>query len=88
MRSALALDLYSWASYRAYTVTQAGKPSFIPWDGLAAQLGADYADPKDFRRKAIAALRKVQTVSPSLRLADAVGGFIIQPSPAIGHPST
>ena len=81
-RSALALDLYAWASYRAFTVTQAGKPAFIPWHGLAAQLGANYADPKDFRRKATAAFRKVQTVSPGLRLAIAPGGFVLQPHPS------
>lgn len=80
-RSVLALDLYAWANYRAFTVTQAGKPAFIPWTSLAAQLGADYADPKDFRRKATGALRKVLAVSPTLRLASAVGGFVIQPSP-------
>lgn len=79
-RSPLALDLYAWASYRAFTVTQAGKQAFIPWSGLAAQLGADYADPRNFRVKASAALRKVRAVCPALRLADAEGGFIILPS--------
>jgi hypothetical protein len=79
-RSPLALDLYAWATYRTFTVTQAGKPAFISWTALAAQIGGDYADLKDFRKKAIASFRKVQTVYPALRLGDAEGGFVLKPS--------
>jgi hypothetical protein len=83
-RSPLALDLYAWVTYRAFTVTQAGKPAFIPWAGLAAQIGGDYGDLKDFRKKAIASLQKVKTVYPALRLGDAQGGFVLRPSaPAV-----
>jgi hypothetical protein len=83
-RSPLALDLYGWATYRTFTVTETGKAAFIPWTSLAAQMGADYATAKDFRKKAVAALRKVQSVYPALRLADADGGIIIKPSaPAV-----
>jgi hypothetical protein len=83
-RSALALDLYAWATYRTFTVTRSGKPAFISWTGLAAQMGADYADLKDFRKKALAALRKVQAVYPALRIGDAESGFVLRPStPAI-----
>jgi hypothetical protein len=78
-RSPLALDLYAWATYRTFTVTQAGKPAFISWSALAAQIGGDYADLKDFRKKAIASFRKVQTVYPALRLGDAEGGFVLKP---------
>jgi hypothetical protein len=85
-RSPLALDLYAWATYRAFTVTQAGKPTFIPWAALAAQIGGDYADLKDFRKKAIASLRKVQTVYPALRLGDAEGGFVLKPSASAVRP--
>ena len=49
---------------RAFTVTKKGKPQFIPWAGLMMQLGADYAERHDFRKKASAALRKVQVVYP------------------------
>jgi hypothetical protein len=41
------------------------------------QFGTDYADPKDFRKKAIAALRKIQGVYPGLKLRDAEGGIIV-----------
>jgi hypothetical protein len=52
-RSPLALDLYAWATYRTFTVSRTRKPAFITWSELAAQIGADYADPKDFRRKGV-----------------------------------
>jgi Plasmid encoded RepA protein len=79
-RSPLALDLYAWATYRTYTVTQAGKPTFIPWAALAAQIGGDYARLDNFVAAAKTALRKVQTVYPALRLGDAEGGFVLKPS--------
>ncbi len=85
-RSPLALDLYAWATYRTHTITQAGKPAFIPWTALAAQIGGDYADLKDFRKKAIASFRKVQTVYPALRLGDAEGGFVLKPSASAVRP--
>lgn len=83
-RSPLALDLYAWASYRTFTVTRKGKAQFVPWSGLMTQLGTDYADRKDFKRKARMALRKVQAVYSGLTLTYDVGGLTIHPSrPAI-----
>jgi hypothetical protein len=81
-RSPLALDLYAWAAYRAFTVTKAGKPAFILWTALAAQIGGDYGRLDNFVAAAKAALRKVQTVYPALRLGDAEEGFIVKPSRA------
>jgi hypothetical protein len=82
--SAMALDLYSWATYRTYTVTQAGKPAFISWAALAAQIGGDYGRLDHFVTAAKAAFRKVQTVYPALRIGYAEGGFELKPSaPAV-----
>jgi hypothetical protein len=83
-RSPLALDLYAWVSYRAFTVTKKGKAQFIPWAGLMTQLGADYSARQDFRKKATGALRKVQAVYPGLVLTYERGGLTLHPSrPAI-----
>lgn len=83
-QSPLALDLYAWATYRAFTVTQAGKPAFIPWAGLRAQIGGDYGRLNNFVAAAKAALRKVEEVYPDLRLGAADEGFIVNPSkPAV-----
>lgn len=84
-RSPLALDLYAWSTHKALSVARRGKPMFVPWRGLAAQFGSDYKDPKDFRRKAEDALRKIQTVYPGLKLSPATGGVVVLPTsrPAI-----
>jgi hypothetical protein len=84
-RSPLALDLYAWSTYKAFTVSKKGKQLFVPWAGLAEQFGADYSNHLDFKRKAKAALKKIQTVYPGLKLQDATGGVVILPQsrPAI-----
>jgi hypothetical protein len=83
-RSPLALDLYAWATYRTFTVTQAGKPAFISWAALAAQMGGDYAELDNFVAAAKTALRRVQLVYPALRIGDAKGGIMLRPSaPAV-----
>ena len=78
-RSPLALDLYAWSTYKAFTVAKRGRQMLIPWAGLAEQMGADYSSHLDFKRKAKAAFRKILAVYPGLKLQDAVGGIIILP---------
>jgi hypothetical protein len=78
-QSPLALDLYAWATHKAHSVARKGKSQYIPWAGLAAQFGSDYSNHLDFKRKAKAALRKIQTVYPGLKLEDATGGIIVLP---------
>ena len=77
--SPLALDLYAWATYKAYSVTLKGQPQFVSYQDFMAQLGTDYADPKNFKKKLLATLKKVQAVYPQLKLESAKGGLRIQP---------
>lgn len=42
------------------------------------QLGAEYSNPMDFKRKAKQAFKKVMSVYPGLDMEDAEGGFIIK----------
>lgn len=79
-RSPLELDLYAWATYRTFTATQKGENVFISWAGLAKQLGSEYGELRDFKKAAIAAFKKIQTVYPDLSLRDAPNGFLINPS--------
>ncbi len=51
------------------------------------QFGTDYSDCKDFRKKAIAALKKIQAVYPGLKLQDAEGGIIVHSSSRPAVPS-
>lgn len=84
-RSPLALDLYSLLTYRAFVANRKSAAQYLSWVDLERQLGTDYADTKDFRRKANAALQKIQTVLPGLRIARQIGGFVVLPDslPAI-----
>lgn len=80
-QSPLALDLYAWATYRAYLVGRRGRSQFFPWRGLMQQMGTDYKDVKDFKKYASLALRKVQTVYPALKIKKVPGGFEVLPCP-------
>lgn len=77
--SPMALDLYAWMNYRTFTLERSGKEQFIPWRGLMQQLGADYSNPDDFRRKAKASIRKVKAVSPGVEFEFTDGGIILKP---------
>lgn len=84
-RSPLALDLYSWLTYEAYRAHKSGKGRFVAWKLLAEQMGTDYADVHDFRKKAVATLRKIRALYPGLKLGSLRGGIRIEPDslPAI-----
>lgn len=75
--SALALDLYAWVCYHAWSVVTQQQPSkFTAWKTLMRQLGAEYGDVKDFKRKAWAVLRKIKGgLYPGLTISKAKGGF-------------
>ena len=84
--SPLALDIYSWATYRSFTATRNNQPAFVPWPYLAAQFGADYVRIRKFREKFRAALRSVQAVYPTLAITVNVQGVTIHPSKASVSP--
>ena len=76
--SALALDLYAWACFRAFIIVQKKQPpQFMAWELLTRQLGADYGTTKNFKPKARAALRKIAALYPGLVIGPARGGFTI-----------
>ena len=78
-RSPLALDLYAWATYKTYSLNHHKKvEQFIPWHAFMAQLGAEYNDHKNFKKKAKAAFKKVRSVYRGLEMEEVDGGFIIR----------
>jgi len=77
-RSPLAIDLYVWLTYR---MSYLKKPTLVPWEGLQNQFGADYARPRDFRRKTLAHLQDVLRVYPAVRVGQADAGLRLYPSP-------
>jgi hypothetical protein len=74
-RSPLALDLYAWLTYEAFRAQHGRRPRFESWTQLHGHMGGEYANPGDFRRKAKAALRKIQAVYPGLKLGKRQGGI-------------
>ena len=44
-RSPLAMDIYTWLTYRMFVLRRSGRPDTrIPWEALMAQFGAGYAN--------------------------------------------
>ncbi|MCP4200947.1 MAG: pirin [bacterium] len=76
--SPLALDIYSWLTYR---MSYLRKPCLIPWVALQAQFGANYARPRDFKKKFLAHLADVLRVYPAARLSEQAKGLLLKPSP-------
>jgi hypothetical protein len=82
--SPLALDLYGWSTYKAYMLYMKGQSQTISYAELMRQFGTDYADRKNFKRKLLATLKKVQQVYPQLKIESVPGGLTIHPSrPAV-----
>jgi len=76
--SPLALDIYSWITYR---MSYLRRPCLIPWEALQTQFGADYRRLRDFKRKFLSHLADVLHVYPAARLSDQATGLLITPSP-------
>jgi hypothetical protein len=78
--SALALDLYAWATYKTFSLIRKRESQYVSYADLQAQMGAEYGNVKDFKKKFLVALKQVQAVYPNLLLVKARGGFIVRPS--------
>jgi hypothetical protein len=65
--SPLALDVYAWATYKTFLVTEKGKPQSVPWCCLKEQLGTSYSRTRDFKRYAMRAVREVAAVYHGFR---------------------
>ena len=88
-RSPLALDLYSWLTYTAFVASRSRKTRLVPWEGLHAQMGSEYAELRQFKAKVIATLRKVKLKYPELKAECTPEGLAVHPSaPAIPRKSS
>ena len=78
--SAMALDLYAWVTWRSFAAYQSGKSQSITWRSFNKQLGANYNDLNNLKKKCKAALNKIKLVYPDLKMENIEGGFKILPS--------
>lgn len=77
-RSPLAIDLYTWLTYRMSYLRAA---TTVPWVALQAQFGSEYVRERAFRDHARKALAKVAAVYPSARVTVEAEGLRLMPSP-------
>lgn len=81
-RAPLAMDIYTWMTYRMFTVTKRTRP--IPWEALMGQFGSNYASPRavlDFKKGFRNALKLVQMTYPNVRFEETEKGLVLLPSP-------
>jgi hypothetical protein len=77
-QSPLALDIYSWLTYR---VSYMKRPVVIPWEVLALQFGSDYKRLRDFRAAFLTEMKKVVTVYGGAQVEPTPEGLMVKPSP-------
>lgn len=76
-RSPMALDVYTWLTYRASYLKQ---PTVIPWAALALQFGSSYAQTRQFKAAFLKELRKVVTVYGGVKVDSVDSGLLVKPS--------
>lgn len=86
-RSPLALDVYSWLSYRMFTLSRSPRSeALIPWGLLQLQFGAGYSDTaqgkRDFKRAFLRELNKVTALAyTDARVSETKAGLMLKQSP-------
>ena len=76
-RSPLAIDIYTWLSYRLYYLRN---DTTVPWEALAMQFGGDYARLRDFKKKFQDRLTLVMKLYPEARVESLDVGLRLSPS--------
>lgn len=89
--SPLAMDLYTWLSYRLSYTQRRSRP--IRWEPLMMQFGSSYATDldqaiRDFRKAFLKALKLVQIVYPKAAVEVTEEGLVLLPSPPHIPPSS
>lgn len=84
--SSMALDLYALTTFMAYQAARTGEERFISWTQLQQQLGTGYDRLDNLRINVKAALDKIVSVYPDLRLGSCPGGLEILPSSKTAVP--
>lgn len=75
-RSALAIDLYTWLTYRLYRADNQG--FVVPYSGLYSQFGTGYARQRAFKAAMIHELDFVSQVFTDLRYEFTPGGLAVE----------
>lgn len=79
--SPLAMDIYTWMTYRLSYTQRATRP--IPWEALMGQFGSSYTTEsatRDFKKAFLNALKAVQIVYPAGKIQVQENGLVLLPS--------
>lgn len=79
--SPLAMDIYTWLTYRMSYTDRRSKP--IPWEALMMQFGSSFTTDqavRDFKKAFLRALAAVQIVYPAAKLEVHEKGLVLLPS--------
>jgi len=79
--SSLAIDIYTWLSYRLCRIRQDQKV-MLSWTNLKDQFGDEYVSPKNFKREFTDKLSKVLKIYGDARVESTDGGILLLPSPS------
>ena len=77
--SARALDTYTWLAHRLTRVKNKNGDR-VSWLSLQTQFGPDIADPKNFKRHMLTALRQALAVYPQAKVDQVQGGLLLKKS--------
>jgi hypothetical protein len=78
--SALALDIYTWLTLRAFEIEDSKRPIKIRWVPLKSQFGQEYSCKKSFKREFKKKLQRVIDTHP-FNVSIITGGILLKPSP-------
>ncbi|MDT0632957.1 replication protein RepA [Rubrivirga litoralis] len=81
-QSALALDLYTWVTYRLDRLARSatpGRPVVVSWKQLAGQFGTDAQEHYHFAADAKKALAKLKVIWPELSYETPRGRLVLHP---------
>ena len=78
VRSPLACDLYAWLTRKVHALSEMGRPQVtISWSQLHEQFGPGYTHTRDFRKRALLQIRKIQSHWPQLQIDTPRGRLVV-----------
>jgi hypothetical protein len=75
-RSAMAMDIYTWLTYRNACIS---RPTTVPWEALMVQFGSEASRSK-FRELFEKNLKSVLAVYPQAKVSTSSSGILLVPS--------
>jgi hypothetical protein len=79
-QSPMALDIYTWLTYRMRAVNETGRPLRLAWGSLRWQFGGEFSRLRKFRETFSETLTALQSYWPALDIEPWEGGLIFKPS--------